>query len=543
MMEAVMPAPESRTSAQPTVLATARHDSPRGSPTYQSGLPPELLAQSAQRLRTGALLYAFVFFMSNPLPAILFPDERARYLASALHWAPSVLSIAAALAVAAVTSSRRLPVAAIPIIALAFEVVGSYGIAAAQFLDVSRWTLEPPWGGLSWVAIWMLGFTVMTPTPPRWALAAGFLSASSVPVIVGFVILTEPGAPELTPIRFFFRVALPYLLVMIVGYVSAGLIYRLGSELRRARELGSYRLIERLGSGGMGEVWRAQHRLLARPAAIKLMRPEAMGGSTAGRSSELHARFEREAQATSLLRSPHTIELYDFGVADDGAFYYVMELLDGFDLQTLVRRFGPLPVARAIHMLRQVCHSLGEAHAAGLIHRDIKPANVYVCRYGRDVDFVKVLDFGLVKSQDEGRTMIAVSAEQAVRGTPAFMSPEQALGNRPLDGRSDIYAIGCLAYWMVTGQLVFTGRTAMETVLQHTQTDPAPPSERTELPIPPELDRIILDCLRKDPDARPPDADALAARLAGVTSERWTPERAHEWWRRHHPAPEPISRS
>ena len=513
---------ETRT-APPTVLAAARHESSRGSRTHLSGLPPELLAQSAQRLRTGALLYAFVFFMSNPLPAILFPEERVRYLASVWHWAPSLISIGAALTVAALTSSRRLPITAIPIIALAFEVIGSYGIAAAQYLDVTRWSLEPPWGGLSWVAIWMLGFNVVTPTPPRWALVAGLLSASSVPVVVGFVSLTDPAAPELTPLRFFFRVALPYLLVMIVGYVSAGLIYRLGSELRRAQELGSYRLIERLGSGGMGEVWRAQHRLLARPAAIKLMRPEAMGGSTQDRSSELHARFEREAQATSLLRSPHTIELYDFGVAEDGSFYYVMELLDGFDLQTLVRRFGPLPVERAIHMLLQVCHSLGEAHADGLIHRDVKPANVYVCRYGRDVDFVKVLDFGLVKSQDEGRTMIAVSAEQAVRGTPAFMSPEQALGNRPLDARSDIYAIGCLAYWMISGELVFSGRTAMETVLQHTQTEPMPPSQRTELPIPAALDQLILDCLRKNPDGRPANVDALATRLRAVsTAEPWT---------------------
>ena len=504
--------------------------------TLLTGFSPELLAQSARRLRTNALLYAFVFFMNDLLPAILFPGARTQFLSSALNWAPSTVSIAAALVVAALTRSSRVPVATILIVGLVFEVIGSYGIAAAQFLDVSTWATEPPWGGLSWVAIWILGFTVMTPTPPRWALSAGLVSATAVPVVVGYVILTEPSAPNVTPGEFFFRVALPYLLVVLVGYVAARLIYRLSSELKRAKDLGSYRLVERLGTGGMGEVWRAQHRLLARPAAIKLMRPEVLGGSAPDRRSELHARFNREAQATSLLQSPHTIELYDFGVTDDGTFYYVMELLDGFDLDTLISKFGPIPAGRAIRLLTQACHSLGEAHAKGLIHRDIKPANVYVCRYGRDVDFVKVLDFGLVKSLDPGRTMTGVTAEHVVRGTPGLMSPEQALSDRPLDVRSDLYAVGCLAYWLVTGALVFSGGTPMATLLQHTQSDPAPPSQRTELPIPEALDRLILDCLQKNPDDRPASADVVAARLAAITPEAdWTPERAQEWWSLHHP--------
>ncbi|HYN07804.1 MAG TPA: serine/threonine-protein kinase [Vicinamibacterales bacterium] len=524
-------------SAQPTMLAGAPASDPTQRRTQLTGFPPELLSQSAARLRTGALLYAFVFFMNNPLPAILFADERARFLSSPLIWAPSTISILAAIVVAAMTSNPRIPVARILVVGLVFEVIGSFGIAAAQYLDVGLWAREPPWAGLSWVAIWILGFTVMMPTPPRWALVAGVASASSVPVVVAFVMATEPSAPVLSPGRFLFRVALPYLLVVVVGYVSAWLIYRLSSELKRARELGSYRLIERLGSGGMGEVWRAQHRLLARPAAIKLMRPEVLGGSTPGRQSELHARFEREAQATSLLRSPHTIELYDFGVADDGSFYYVMELLDGFNLETLITKFGPVPGERAVHLLTQVCHSLGEAHAAGMIHRDIKPANVYVCRYGRDVDFVKVLDFGLVKSQDAEQTMTAVSTSHVVRGTPAFMSPEQAVGHKAMDGRADIYAIGCLAYWLITGELVFSGRTAMETVLKHTSETPLPPSQRTELTIPASLDRLVLDCLAKNPDDRPPTADVVAARLCQVeTPTAWTPRRASEWWATHAPA-------
>ncbi len=299
--------------------------------------------------------------------------------------------------------------------------------------------------------------------------------------------------------------------------------------------------MEKLGAGGMGEVWRAKHHLLARPAAIKLVRPEFHGASDPARQEQLKERLGREAQATALMRSPHTIELYDFGVANDGTFYYVMELLDGFDLQSLVDKFGPVPAERAISMLLQVCHSLAEAHGEGLIHRDIKPANVYVCRYGREVDFVKVLDFGMVKSKrDDAETEL--TAEHAVAGTPAFMAPEQVLGSAAIDGRSDIYAVGCVAYWLVTGQLVFKGRTSMETMVQHTHDVPVPPSARTEMEIPPALDAIILACLAKDPSARPPSADALSEALASIdTRSRWTTGRAREWWDLHHPARSGVS--
>jgi serine/threonine-protein kinase len=186
---------------------------------------------------------------------------------------------------------------------------------------------EPPWAGLSWVAVWMLALTIIVPSPPRRALLAALASASSVPIVVGSVMVSG-GAPMLPPRPFFFALVLPYLLVVLIAYVGARILYRLGTEVTRARELGSYRLVERLGQGGMGEVWRAKHRLLARPAAVKLMRLEVLGLSSLERQSELQARFEREAQATASLRSPHTIELYDFGVTDAGVFYSVMELLE-----------------------------------------------------------------------------------------------------------------------------------------------------------------------------------------------------------------------
>jgi len=441
------------------------------------------------------------------------------------------------LIVAGLTGSRRLAVGTVLGLGLVFEVVGSFGIAAAQYLDPSRYTAGPPWLGLSWVAVWMIGFTIVVPSPPRRALAAALASATSVPIVAGYAMAAGLAPIRLPPVRFFFAIVVPYLLVVLLAYIGARIVYSLGTELKRAQDLGGYRLVERLGQGGMGEVWRARHRLLARPAAIKLMRPEKLGGSSLERQSELHARFEREAQVTASLRSPHTVELYDFGVADTGAFYYVMEVLDGFDLETLVEQFGPIPPERAINLLLQVCDSLAEAHAEGLIHRDIKPANVYACRYGREVDFVKVLDFGLVKSQgDERATELSLTGDRHAGGTPAFMAPEQVLGDGAIDGRSDIYSMGCLAYWLVTGQFVFTGRTAMETMLHHTQMKPVPPSKRTELKIPEALDQVILACLEKSPDDRPATADALAARLASIeTTESWTPELTRQWWDTHRP--------
>jgi serine/threonine protein kinase len=279
----------------------------------------------------------------------------------------------------------------------------------------------------------------------------------------------------------------------------------------------------------MGEVWLARHRLLARPAAIKLIRAEFLGGN--GRGKEIIQRFEREAQATALLRSPHTVEVYDFGTADDGSFYYVMELLDGFDLDQLVMRFGPLPPERAIHFLRQVCASLGEAHEAGLIHRDIKPANLYACRYGREVDFMKVLDFGLVTHTPGADARGETGPQQVAGGTPAFMSPEQVLGDEKVDARSDIYAIGCVAYWLLTGTTVFSGGTSMQTMMMQVSVKPEAPSQRSGHALPPALEEIVLACLAKEPDSRPQSVDELATRLGAVPVQRpWSRDDAIAWW-------------
>ena len=520
-------------------------DTPTPTPTASapSGLvttlPAALMQQSARRLRVMALLYAAVFFLAGTAPVLLLPDERAAFLGSPTRWLPSLLSIGSALLVAFLASRpqlssetdrpartglpgrrqhrhcmRRVPPAADG----HDRDVAADGALVGRGLDavVHDHRAQP-------AVIGARGLAGLGQRRCR--------SSAGIATRLGYL-------PAVPPLEFFLHAVLPYLIVVVIAGVAAKLVYSLGIDLKRALDLGSYQLEERLGSGGMGEVWRARHRLLARPAAVKLIRPEVFQAAGAAKQSALRRRFEREAQTTSLLQSPHTIDLFDFGVTDDGAFYYVMELLDGFDLKTLVERFGPLPVERAVHLLVQVCHSLAEAHASGLVHRDIKPANIFVCRYGRDVDFVKVLDFGLVKPEADGaqNRIHGVTHADRIGGTPAFMSPEQALGQRQIDGRADIYALGCVAYWLVTGSLVFPRNSAMAMAVAHSQAEPEPPSHRTELPVPASFDALVLECLAKSPADRPPTAEVLAHRLESLADvPRWDRSRAREWWNLHRP--------
>jgi eukaryotic-like serine/threonine-protein kinase len=519
---------------QVTVLQPEGRGRPdRGS---SAGFPSDLLGQSAERLRILALLYATVFFLGGIFPALLFPADRARFLGSVLQWGPGVLGILVALLVAAAVRSPRVTLAWTMNLALIFEVVSSYAIAGAEFADPR--SIEEHRGnlGLSWVAVWVVLFTVVVPTSPRRALWAALASVSSVSVVIATVLASGATSVRLSPLQFFFGLVFPYLLVVVMAYVGARVVYQLGTEVKRARELGSYQLEQKLGEGGMGEVWRARHRMLARPAAIKLIRPTYAGDGRAGVSSEAVRRFEREAQAIARLRSPHTVELFDFGLDDAGGFYYVMELLDGLDADSLVRRYGPVPPERALYLLRQLCHSLSEAQSCGLVHRDIKPANVFVCRYGEEYDFVKVLDFGIVGAvHDPAGPAPVHTGENGVQGTPAFMAPEQALGTE-VDGRTDIYAAGCVAYWLLTGQLVFTADSAVGHLVQHAHTSPAPPSSRTPQHVPAALDRLVLSCLEKDPAKRPQSARELSLRLAAVEGcGAWTQERAAEWWAAHSP--------
>jgi serine/threonine-protein kinase len=521
----------------PGVTSLQPHRAARTSTTgHRTGsLAPELLSQSAGRLRILALHYAFTFFMAGFFPNLINADRRVAFWANPEHWVPGLISIAIAIAVAALTLSRRVPLKTVMNIGLVFQVVSCYGIALAEYLEPTRLNMNG-WIGLSWVAPWSSLFTVVIPTRPVKAAGATLASLTAVPVVIGFMVLTRRTTFSPTADTFFFWIVLPYLLVTLMAYVGARVVYALGKEVTEARELGSYRLVERLGQGGMGEVWRAKHRLLARPAAVKLIRTSGLGHALG--TDDAIRRFEREAQVTAALSSPHTVQLFDFGVADDGSFYYVMELLDGVDLQTLVDRYGPVPAERAIYLLRQVCHSLAEAESHGLVHRDIKPANLFVCRYGGEHDFVKVLDFGIAKTAPEQMETgaIGITRDDMVKGTPAYIAPEQAMGTH-VDARTDIYATGCVAYFLLTGKPVFSGDTPMAVVVHHARTPPTAPSAVSELPIPPALDELILECLAKNPADRPPTARALAQRLAGIELRSWNEERAREWWEKHKPGP------
>jgi serine/threonine-protein kinase len=323
----------------------------------------------------------------------------------------------------------------------------------------------------------------------------------------------------------------PDYILVGAAVVITHVMTKLGQQISKAREMGSYQLGELLGRGGMGEVYKATHRMLARPAAIKLIRTEMLGAVDQEAARLASTRFRREAEAAANLRSQHTVELYDFGVTVDGTLYLVMEFLDGMDLETIVREYGPLTAGRVIHILRQVCDSLEEAHSLGLVHRDIKPANIHLGRVGLRHDFVKVLDFGLVKevSSLSVETSLATIPGQMALGTPAYMAPEMALGE-PVDGRADIYALGCVAYYLITGQLVFEAEKAFQMIAKHLQATPIPPSQRTDHPVSPEMERLILKCLAKDAKDRPQGAAQLAQALDWIPADVWGEKEAQRWW-------------
>jgi hypothetical protein len=389
----------------------------------------------------------------------------------------------------------------------------------------------------------MVRAILMPSRPGRTLLLSALVFAPTVAVCIArhhptaFLPGFSPGYQKL-------HMTLNTVLWSVLGTTLATIVSRVLYGLRRqvaeASELGQYLLEERIGGGGMGEVWRARHRLLIRPAAIKLIRQQPLG-AMAGDPELLMMRFEREARATAALTSPHTVQLYDFGVTEDGRLYYVMELLDGLDLDTLVRQHGPLPAERVVHLLRQICSALEDAHANGLVHRDIKPANVVVSRVGTTFDFVKVLDFGLVKldgPRGADKDAIKLSAEDSWSGTPGYMAPEVVLGAADTDHRVDLYALGCVAYWLLTGTMVFEGETAMQVMIQHVQAEPKRPSQRVDLPIPAEFEALVMECMEKDPARRPASAEVVRNRLDAVPlTAVWTAERAEQWWAVHRPKP------
>ncbi|MGD2218562.1 MAG: serine/threonine-protein kinase [Gemmatimonadales bacterium] len=320
-----------------------------------------------------------------------------------------------------------------------------------------------------------------------------------------------------------------YLTILaVVSVLITKALYNMRQQLHQARRLGSYLIEEELGEGGMGQVYVAQHALMCRPTAVKVIHPEKSG------SDEAVRRFEREVRLSAALTHPNTITIYDFGHTPDNTFYYAMEYLDGLDLQVLVERFGPMEAGRVVYLLEQVCGSLAEAHSMGVIHRDIKPSNIFLTKRGGLYDFAKVLDFGLAKEiglEDAG----TVTKSGMILGTPHYFAPESIEGADKIDGRADIYNVGGVAYWMLTGQPPFVRPSAMEVILDHVRATASKPSEIAEVTIPAELDEIVMRCLAKDPGDRFQSAEELQDALTSVPVKCWTQSKAREWWELHAP--------
>ena len=487
------------------------------------GLPDDILQQAAQRLGLICAVIAglwiaelLLFHLVMPIPTT-YPDTAIFRLFEVMG--AITLPVSLGLLWYARRSRRS------PRFLLKLGLV--YELLIALSIGLLDWAYNPPIG-LSWMSVIILIFAAIIPTPPAKTLTVALLAASMDPV--GALIWKAAGQQHVPGAGQVFLHAFPNYLCALIAPLISHIITGLGREVRKAREMGSYVLDGLIGSGGMGEVWRANHRFLARPAAIKLIRPEVLGAMTQQQRDVLVERFRREAQAAAMLRSPHTINLYDFGVTSDGTFYYVMELLNGMDLQTLVTKHGPLPPARAIYLLKQVCESLSEAHGRGLVHRDIKPANIQVCQMGDYCDWVKVLDFGLVKTVGGNGVEPGLTAPNMISGTPAYLSPESALGE-PVDHRTDIYALGCVAYWMLTGRYVFTGESALQIVARHTSAEPTPPSRHSGFDVSPELDELVLACLRKKPSDRPGSVRELGDWLGQCEGQAvWTRMDAQRWW-------------
>ena len=315
--------------------------------------------------------------------------------------------------------------------------------------------------------------------------------------------------------------------VIIASAVTSRVIYGLRVEVREARRLGQYVLEQKIGEGGMGEVYRARHGMMRRPSALKLLRADT------ARDSHL-ARFEQEVQLTSRLTHPNTITIYDYGRTDDGVFYYAMELLDGANLQRIVEVGGAQPEGRVVRILTMACGALAEAHAIGLIHRDIKPANIMLCTQGGEQDVVKLLDFGLVKELAvDGDAKLSVA--NTLTGTPQYMAPESILAPESVDARADIYGLGAVAYYLLAGRDVFRGRSVLEVCSQHLHEPPQPFTE-WEVSVSAELEAAVLACLEKSPDRRPQSAAELRRRLEACAVEPWDSESARSWWIDHQAA-------
>ncbi|MFO0737479.1 MAG: serine/threonine-protein kinase [Labilithrix sp.] len=384
----------------------------------------------------------------------------------------------------------------------------------------------------------LIGRSVLVPSSFRRSLLINTIGA--MPVVAVFVHRGMPFITGASPSRvdvFLLFATLWCAVAVVVAALNSRQLFGLRSRIREIGKLGQYTLEEKIGEGGMGVVYRASHAMLRRPAAIKLLLPD--------RASEKDlARFEREVQLTSRLAHPNTISIFDFGRSADGVFYYVMEFLDGFDLERLVASDGPQEPARVIRILAQASGALAEAHALGLVHRDIKPANLILTERADEPDVVKVVDFGLVKTVETPQGEVAITNVNAITGTPLYLAPEAITAPETLDARADLYALGAVGYYLLTGKHVFDGRTIVEVCSKHLLEAPVAPSARLGKPISADLEALLLECLAKAPGDRPASAASLRDRLlACADAALYDGTRARSWWKDRGPALRAASES
>jgi serine/threonine-protein kinase len=491
----------------------------RTTPGRTRPLAEDLLRQATRRVEVMALVAAVLWTLAPALGHLALyltnPNDPQLALFSRVNLIAAGCVLVSLGMYAWLRSGRRDPERVMDL-ALGYMVAMTFAMGVLIHWARPWFVLTSVEPMITWSGPIILITAGIVPVRPWKMLAAGLIAASMDPL--GMVIAGATGEYEYGHFYNALLMHYPNYLMLGAAVTISHVMTRLGQQVTRERELGSYRLGELLGRGGMGEVYLATHRMLARPAAIKLIRPEVLAAGDATLAQTAVARFRREAEAAARLRSPHTVELYDFGVTEDGTFYLVMELLEGQNLERLVRQEGPLDPVRVIQIIRQVCESLEEAHSYGLVHRDIKPANIHLGKLGLRSDVAKVLDFGLVRSFDGPSEESLTGAAGMTPGTPAYMAPEMA-SDRPLDGRADLYSLGCVAFYLLTGRLVFEGDTPLQIILRHLQQPAAPPSRVTDRSIPPALDELVLACLAKRPEDRPASAAELSQRLAAIGRE------------------------
>lgn len=497
-------------------------------------LPPALVEKNAKRLCWISIVCAVMTVALLGMEGLLQPEFGPAFQLASIQWT-IVGIISLSLSFIAIQHFGILKKEALLDLGIVFQIAIAFAIA--MFETTFPWNPNIPVLGHSGVAVWLALCGLLLPNAPLKSAIAALFSALAWPAAY-YLNLHLHGFTPLPWNRLLIWV-LPLLLVAVWMYILNLRLFAMQWKQAKAEDLGSYKLDYLIGKGGMGEVWRAKHTMLARDAAVKLIRGDVLAGASGRQETMIRQRFEREAKATASLRSPHTVALYDFGRTSDNTYYYVMELLDGIDLQTIVDQYGPMHPGRVANIMLGVASSLNEAHRAGMIHRDIKPKNIVLAKQGLQYDFVKVLDFGLVKSKYMDADDQLMTMDGTATGTPAYLPPEIAMGEKKIDGRADLYSLGCVAYFLLTGKLVFDEPTTTAMALAHVQKQPKRPSE-LGAKVPAGFENLIMQLLEKNPEDRIANAEVLHRMIRGLTEmPRWCEDAAMGWWHAHLPETAP----